>query len=260
MPSLGVGLTSVHELIPGPGRLSDIRIYRYELPFMKNLERGEAIVSAAPQLYVDVDVEADGKPGYGSLLSIGATASRYTLSEPEPNDEQSYGLQQEKFYRELKPTSEEYVPSQREFCESHGLVRERLLEEGMEPADAVMELADWENRTRQKFGKESSVAVGFNASFDFPWIDLEMTRAGLDNPFGNAGYCIKSLAQILSPDYDWGMTSKSQLPSDVLPSSDFTHNALEDAIYQQGMHFAMVGKIDRMLEPEESYWHNNPND
>lgn len=219
---------------------------------MTNLERGEGIVSAAPQLYVDIDVEADGKPGYGSLLSVGATASRYIMSHAT----QGYSLQQEKFCCELKPANNEFVPSQRKFCEKNNLTRERLLEEGLEPAEALGQLVEWEQKTRQKFDKDSSVAVCFNASFDFPWIDLEMIKAGIDNPFGNAGYCIKSLAQILAPDYDWRKTSKGQLSTDVLPGGDFTHNALEDAIYQQGMHYAMIGKIDVLLGAESGYWNN----
>lgn len=246
MPSVGPGPRSVHELVPGPGRLQDQRIYRHELPFMTNLERGEAIVSAAPQLYVDLDVEADGKPGYGSLLSIGATASRYILGESTANQPIGYGLEQEKFYRELKPTSDLWVPSQREFCEQHGLERERLMDEGTEPAAAMADLAEWELETRRKFAKDSSVLVAFNVGFDFPWIDLEAYKASVPNPFGIAGYCIKSLAQSLSPGYDWSKTNKSQLPQDILPSGDFTHNALEDAVYQQGIHYALVGKLDRL--------------
>ena len=254
MPSVGNGLRSVQTLVPGPGRLQDQRVYRYELPFMTNLERGEEIISAAPQLYVDLDVESDGKAGHGSLASIGAVASRYVLTKPEPNHSQSYWLEQETFYRELKPASEYFIPAQRDFCEQHGLERERLMEEGTEPARAMEELAAWEQSTRHKFDKESSVLVAFNASFDFPWVDLEMHRAGISNPFGIAGYCIKSLAHILSTDYDWAKTSKGRLPKDVIPAGDFTHHALEDAIYQQGIHFALVGKIAKLLGPDTNPW------
>lgn len=189
-------------------------------------ECGKQIVQDAPQLYIDLDVEADGKPGYGSLLSIGAVTP--------------WG---EEFYEELRPTSNVYVPSQREFCEDHGLKRQRLLHEGIEPTLAMQRLRRWTTTNAQKHEKKGCVLVAFNASFDYPWIDLEMQKAGVQNPYGIAGYCIKSLAQALQPGYDWSKTSKNNLPPDVIPEGDFTHNALEDAIYQQRMHFSMVGKL-----------------
>ena len=190
-------------------------------------ERGQEIVQAAPQLYVDLDVEADGKPGYGSLLSVGAVTP--------------WG---DEFYREIKPTSDVWVPSQRQFCEDHNLQRERLLAEGMHPAQAMRELQQWTREQQARYEKVGSVLTAFNASFDYPWIDLQMTRAKLNSPYGIAGYCIKSLAQVFSQDrYDWRETSKGRLPADIVPDGDFTHNALEDAAYQQKIHFALVGRL-----------------
>ena len=188
---------------------------------------GREIVQSAPQLYVDLDVEADGVAGYGSLLSIGAVSP--------------WG---EQFYRELRPTSDLYIPENRLFCEAHGLQHARLLDEGVPPEQALRQLAEWEadlRSTYQKRGK--SVLVAFNASYDFPLVNLEYARAKLDNPFGIAGYCVKSLAMAFQPDYDWAMTSKNRLPEELIPDGDFTHNALEDAVYQQKLHFAMVGAL-----------------
>ena len=192
-------------------------------------ETGKKLVEDAPQLYIDLDVEADGKPGYGSLLSVGAVTPAGDT-----------------FYRELKPTSKVWVPHQRKFCEDHGLERERLLNEGMNPHQAMRELAEWEKEVREKADKTKSVLVAFNASFDYPWVDLQMIRAKTGNPFGAAGYCIKSLAHVLSPNYDWSKTNKNNLPRDVVPEGDFTHNALEDAIYQQKMHYSLVGQLATM--------------
>lgn len=256
------------ELVSIEGRMSGQMMHPQRVPFMRNLDQGEMIVSASPQLYIDIDVEADGKPGFGSLLAVGAIASRYRYNwdeEVDPNgpteagktqyrNVKKYYWEHETFYRELKPASTLWIPSQREFCEEHGLERERLMDEGVNSSDAMQELAEWERQVRQKFNKERSVAVAFNASFDYPWVDLEMIRSGITNPFGPAGYCIKSLAQVLLPGYDWSKTSKSHLPSDVIPPGDFTHNALEDATYQQGMHFAMVGKIHKMMAPQSAAW------
>jgi hypothetical protein len=196
-----------------------------------NYERGRQLVQRAPQLYIDLDVEADGKPGHGSLLSVGAVTP--------------WGAE---FYRELKPTSEIWVPSQREFCEDHGLQRERLLREGVHPGEAMHELDKWTREQQRRQHKMGSVMVGFNIGFDFPWIDLEMQRAGKNNPYGISGMDIKSRALGLSSKYNWRDTAKGKLPADITPEGDFTHHALEDAKYQQKIHFALAGKL-ALLRP-----------
>lgn len=190
-------------------------------------KEGEKIVQNAPQLYIDFDVEADGKPGYGSLLSIGAVTP--------------FG---DEFYRELKPSSDNWVESQRQFCEEHNLQRDRLIEEGVSPKEAVVDFIDWANKAKEEREKSGIVLSAFNASFDYPWVDLEIAKAGIKSPFGVAGFCTKSLALAIYPDYDWKQTGKERLPKEIIPEGDFTHNALEDAIYQQKLHFALVGLIN----------------
>ncbi len=197
---------------------------------------GKEIVRAAPQLYIDLDVEADGIPGYGSLLSIGAVTP--------------WG---DTFYEELRPSSDRYLPSNRRFTEAHSLERERLLEEGTDPIVAALSLGNWVSEKTEVYNKEVPVLAAFNASFDFPWIDLAMKEAGIGpNPFGVAGFCIKSLAMALPGTYDWRQTAKSQLPAALVPPGDFTHNALEDAIYQQQIHFALAGKL--ALQNGNAFW------
>jgi len=191
------------------------------------VESGQNVIRQAPQLFIDLDVEADGIPGYGSLLSIGAVSP--------------WG---ETFYTELKPASEKYLPTNRVFAEAHGLERERLLAKGEDPVVAAQNLARWSVELAEAHGKDRPVLTAFNASFDFPWIDLAMKEAGHnDNPFGVAGFCIKSLAMALPGAYDWRKTAKGALPAELIPPGDFTHNALEDAIYQQQIHFALAGKL-----------------
>lgn len=189
--------------------------------------RGREIVQNAPQLYVDLDVESDGWPGYGSLLSVGAVSP--------------WG---EQFYRELRPGDGPYIPDNRAFCAEHGLAYERLMDEGIEPAIVMRELSEWDAALRERYGKVGkSVLAAFNASYDFPIVNLEYVKAGLENPFDITGYCIQSLAHALSPGYDWRQVSKKRLPAEVVPSGSFTHNALEDAIWQQELHFALVGAL-----------------
>ena len=193
---------------------------------------GEIIVQGSDQLYVDLDVEADGVAGYGSLLSIGAVSP--------------WG---ETFYRELRPSSEAYIGYQRRFCEEHKLERTRLLDEGEDPHRVVAELSEWVGDLGAQYRKKgNAVMAAFNASFDFPLVGEAYARAGLKNPFGPAGFCIKSLAMAVVPEYDWTQTAKSRLPNDIVPPGDFTHNALEDAVYQQNLHFALAGRLAELSQ------------
>jgi len=191
------------------------------------VERGRDIIQQAPQLYLDLDVEADGIAGYGSLLSVGAVSP--------------WG---ETFYAELQPASDKYIPSNRAFAEAHNVERERLLQDGQHPHAVARNLARWATDIGTLHGKDRPVLTAFNASFDFPWVDLAMKEAGImRSPFGVAGFCIKSLAMALPGKYDWRKTAKGNLPAELVPPGDFTHNALEDAIYQQQIHFALAGRL-----------------
>jgi DNA polymerase III epsilon subunit-like protein len=149
----------------------------------------------------------------------------------------------ETFYREIKPISDLWVPHQKEFCEKHGLERDRLLVEGREAHEVIEEFDTWSRDTATAHNKTGLVFTAFNASFDYPFVDLYYQLAGRQNPYGEAGYCIKSLANFFSKANDWRNTHKKKLPSDIVPEGEFTHNALEDAIWQQKLHFALLGKI-----------------
>lgn len=100
-------------------------------------ERGREIVLAAPQLYVDVDVEGDGVAGFGSMVALGAQSPAG-----------------ESFYREIKPISEHFVPRQRKFCEEHGLQRERLMAEAPEFGDVMNDFHDWVKGLHDTHGKQ----------------------------------------------------------------------------------------------------------
>jgi hypothetical protein len=194
---------------------------------MNIFDKGKQIVIAAPQLYIDVDIETDGWAGFGSMLSLGAVS-------PEG----------ETFYSEIRPLDGEYVPAQREFCEKYGLERERLLLEAPHYSEVMTLLSEWVLGLNKASGK-IPVFSAFNAGFDFGFVQLYYLRAGLKNPFGSAPFDLKSLALILNPSWDWSLTAKSQLPPAILPEGDFTHHALEDAIYQQKLHFGMAGLLGK---------------
>ena len=193
------------------------------------VDRGAEIVLGAPQLYVDVDIEADGIAGFGSMLALGAQS---------PTGES--------FYREIQPISEDFVPSQRQFCEEHWLERKRLVREGAAFEDVIKEFADWLKELEGSNGK-SLVFTAFNAAFDWSFVDLYFKKAQLENPFGIAPLDLKSLALPLSGGWDFKQTAKGALPAIAVPEGDFTQNAMEDAQYQQKIHFALGALLSGKL-------------
>lgn len=187
--------------------------------------QGQKIVEHAPQLYIDVDVEADGIAGYGSLLSLGAIA---------PSGEE--------YYSELRPRSDIWIPSNRLFCENHGLERERLMDEARPSDEVIEEFNEWTLELRRKTGKRA-IFTAFNAGFDWGHVDLNFRLAGIENPYGVESFDTQSLANVLAPGWDWSRTDLSKLPFDIVPDKKFTHHALEDAKYQQKMHFGMAALL-----------------
>ncbi len=187
------------------------------------VKRGRAIVQAAPQAFIDLDVEADGPAGIGSLLSVGAISQ--------------WG---DEFYEELRPTNRPGVESCRRFCEEHGLPRQRLLNFGTEPHKAMQKLSEWVAHIVARNGKAKAVMSAFPIWYDFAHIDLAMIENGLVNPFGLNGRCLQTLGLSLAPKLDWELASMNALPREIVPRRTFTHHALEDAKFQQEMHFAMV--------------------
>ena len=189
-------------------------------------ERGREIVLAAPQLYIDVDVEADGIAGHGSMLSIGAQS---------PTGES--------FYSEIRPVSEDFKAGNREFCEQHGLERERLLREAPDFREVMEKFHIWTAELTEKTGRQP-VFTAFNAAFDWAFVDLYFVKADYEkNPFGIAPFDLKSLSLPLTNEWDWTQTSKNKLPEVIIPEGDFTHHALEDAQYQQKLHFGMAALL-----------------
>lgn len=189
---------------------------------------GREIVLSAPQLYIDVDVEADGIAGYGSMLSVGAQS---------PTGES--------FYSEIKPIGNDYLVGHRQFCEEHGLQHDRLLFEAPEIEVVMVGFQNWLAELSKAHGKQP-VFTAFNAAYDWAHVDLSFLRAGItENPFDIAPFDLKSLAMPLSGRWDFIKTKKSQLPPEIVPDGDFTHHALEDAQYQQKLHFGMAALLGK---------------
>lgn len=169
-------------------------------------------MKADKEIFVSVDVEASGPiPGKYSMLSIGACVA----SDPS-----------EQFSCYLKPISDEFIPAAMEVT---GLSLEKLRDEGLEPADAMAHFKDWIESLAGE-GK-TVVFVGFNASFDWGFVNYYFHQFLGDNPFGIAALDIKSM-YFGASDCTWKSTRSSEIEKVVKPESFGDHDALHDAVYQ----------------------------
>jgi DNA polymerase III epsilon subunit-like protein len=160
------------------------------------------------ECYISVDIESSGPiPGKFSMLSLGACV---------------VGNPNEAFYVELKPISMEFIP---DALRVSGFDLTTLQREGREPLDAMKELRAWVEKAA---GDRKAVFVGFNACYDWQFVNWYLESFAGGNPFGFGGIDIKSYymgkAGLL-----WSKTTSSQLPPEFQPDTAQTHNALDDA-------------------------------
>jgi ribonuclease T len=160
------------------------------------------------EAYFSVDIESAGPiPGKFSMLSIGACL----VGSPEKG-----------FYAELKPISKHFVPAA---LEVSGFDLKRLAIEGQSCKKAMIEFRRWVEDTS---GNRKAVFVGFNACYDWQFVNWYLETYAGGNPFGFGGIDIKSY-YMGSSGVTWSETTSSQLPPAYQPDVPQTHNALDDA-------------------------------
>jgi DNA polymerase III epsilon subunit-like protein len=163
-----------------------------------------------PERFISVDVETAGPtPGDYAMISIGAC----------PVDEPERG-----FYIELKPDRDAVVPSA---LEVSGLSMETLAAEGTDPRQAMEEFAQW-IRDVVPPQTHRPVFVGFNAVFDWMFVNEYFVRYDVENPFGHGGLDIKSY-YVGMMGSTWEETSMRHLSPKYLAGRPLSHNALGDA-------------------------------
>ena len=170
------------------------------------------IARANPETYISVDVETAGpSPSQYSLLAIGACSVFF----PDQN-----------FYIELKPVNLLFRPEALESC---GLSLEKLAVEGVDPAEAMRRFETWLQEALP--AGQRPVFVGFNAPFDWMFVNDYFHRFLGHNPFGHTAIDIKSyymgLAKVL-----WAKTTMQFLGRRYLNQPALIHHALRDALDQ----------------------------
>ena len=183
---------------------------------------------AAEEVWISVDVEASGpSPSTGSLLAIGACL----VDDPYSS-----------LYLELKPVPG--MPWSLAAARVHRLSRERLIRNGLEPADAMGRFDDWVEEVSE--GREP-VMVGWNADFDWMFIADYFARFMGANPFGHAPLDIKAFAMGRLRLERWAHTRREALVDRFAEASPLSHHALEDAQSQAVLFKRLLMEDDRSL-------------
>jgi len=166
------------------------------------------------ETYISVDIEAAGPvPPKYSMLSIGAVA----VDDP--------GL---KFYAELQPVTDKSVPAAMKVV---GRPLKDFRQSGCEPKEAMVAFDEW---LASLAGDGTLVFVGFNATFDWAFVNYYFHEHLDRNPFGFGGIDIKSYYMGMTGCL-WKDTRSARIGPDLKGTSPHTHNALDDAIEQAEM-------------------------
>lgn len=166
------------------------------------------------EIFISVDIESSGPvPAKYSMLSVGACV---------------VGNAALRFYAELKPVSDEVVPDAMRIV---GKSLEHFQRAGRDPAEVMSDFRKW---VAQVAAKRAPVFVGFNAAFDWAFVNWYFHIFLQDNPFGLAPLDIKAFF-MGSVGCAWAQTRSDRLPKKYRSSSPHEHHALSDAIEQAEM-------------------------
>lgn len=164
------------------------------------------------EIFVSVDVETSGPiPGEYSLLSIGACSA----FDPDNG-----------FTCKVKPISDKFDPKALEVT---GLSMKDLTNSGLEPNKAMNAFSDWLSSLAGP--DDTIVFVGFNAPFDWSFINYYFHLFDGKNPFGFTALDIKALYMGVT-GCSWRDTRSSNIAAHLKPTLSGTHDALQDARYQ----------------------------
>jgi DNA polymerase III epsilon subunit-like protein len=164
------------------------------------------------EIYISVDIETSGPiPGVFSMLTIGAC----NIDDPS-----------QIFSCEIQPISGNADPDAMKVT---GLSLETLALTGEAPVTALKRFQEWV--ANQIKSDETPVFVGFNAPFDWSFINYYFHYFLNSNPFGFAALDIKAL-YMGATGSSWGETRSSQIATRLRPQLQGNHQALQDAQYQ----------------------------
>lgn len=164
------------------------------------------------EIFISVDVETSGPiPGEYSLLTIGACE----VYNPKNT-----------FSGLLKPITLKFDP---EALAVTGLSLESLAKDGGEAIEVMTEFCSWLEGCAGSDGE--LVFVGFNAAFDWSFVNYYFHLFLNRNPFGFSALDIKSM-YLGAFNTTWRQTKSSKITSELSPTLKPNHEAVRDAQFQ----------------------------
>jgi DNA polymerase III epsilon subunit-like protein len=171
------------------------------------------------EVYISIDIEAAGPvPSTFSMLSLGAVV----VDDPKKT-----------FYVELKPVNDKFAPDAMKVV---GRTLQDFAKNGREPKEVMIAFRDW---LVSVAAAAKPVFVGFNAAFDWAFVNFYFHEYLGENPFGFGGIDIKSYYMGMT-GCTWEDTRSSHMRSELKGPSPHTHNALDDAVEQAEMFRRMM--------------------
>jgi hypothetical protein len=190
---------------------------------------GELVV---PDVYISIDVEADGPiPGDFSMQSLGAVVAEPGLART--------------FYREFKPVSDRWDPGAAAVSK---LDRAQLIASAAEPALGMEDFRKWISDVTGRGNR--AVAVCFNATFDWQFVNWYFHHFLGKNPFGISALDIKAFYMGALGKAHWRETSKRHFDTSFLPQLPHTHNALDDAKEQAEIFLRVYARARANAPPD----------
>ncbi len=174
------------------------------------------------EVFISIDIETSGPiPGEYSLLTIGACL----VDDPGVT-----------FTARLKPIGAKADPKALAVT---GLSLAELAATGEEPSAAMNRFREW---VESSSGADAlPVFVGFNAAFDWSFVNYYFHQFVGTNPFGFAALDIKSFYMGATAS-TWTDTKSSRIAQVLSPVSRGDHDALHDAVYQAEL-FRLARKL-----------------
>ena len=186
------------------------------------------------EIYVSVDIEADGPvPGDYSMLSLGSAAydgDENLLSTFTVNIAPLEGAKQH--------------PETMEFWKANADAWDAVQIDQQLPGCAMAKYAAWLDRLVAGT-KLKPVFVGYPVVFDYSYVHWYMVHFVGRDPFSFYALDLKTYA-MAALDTEFIETTKSIMPKEWL-TRDHPHIALDDAIEQAEMFFAIRKEIKRRL-------------
>lgn len=200
------------------------------------------------EIYISVDVEADGKiPGDYSMTALGAVVAGYRTTEGEIK-RFDVTLPENRFYSEIKPISENWNPEAmavglfkgfgKEAADNDPtgeLRRKYIMENGEDPKLAMTRFATWLEKVKREHGG-AVIFAGYPLGFDWMWTYWYLCKfSDIESPFGHSRHIDIKTLYAEKANTVIVRSVKGNIPKKLKSKLPHTHLAIDDAAEQGEM-------------------------